>query len=345
VKLSTLMTGTAVEITARIGLIIALFVIALAAGFFLRRKVVARLKKTVLDNWIVQTLGVLVLLVPVFIGLLATPILFAWSIRGWQDIMIANNIKIDVPIIIWDLVQTILLIILGIGITRTIHTLILRSLGQNRIDINMRTLIGRILAVLIFIIIGFWILAIWKIEIGIPVAALGIVTVALTVSIQDVLKDLAAGFYILIDRPFFIGDHIAIETHSGQVKDVQLRATKLRLTSGEEVIIPNSKVFSGVIVNNSFYEERRATVLVSLREEDFRNADAPSQIIDALKAVDGILAKPEPTAVFTKYAEKKATLTVHFYVARDHQPDVISNAMFALHVTLPDAELTTTDTL
>src|SRR5437868_13627423 len=101
------MTGTAVEITARIGLIIAVFVIALAGGFFLRRKVVARLKKTVLDNWIVQTLGVFVLLVPVFIGLLVTPIIYSWGIKGWQDIMTAGNIKIDSAAIIWYVLYTV----------------------------------------------------------------------------------------------------------------------------------------------------------------------------------------------------------------------------------------------
>jgi hypothetical protein len=69
------------------------------------------------------------------------------------------------------------------------------------VDINMRTLIGRIFFIIILCLAGFWILSLWNIPVGLPVATVGIITLALTVAIQDILKDLVAGSYILIERP------------------------------------------------------------------------------------------------------------------------------------------------
>src|SRR5215472_1978540 len=191
--------------TLRIVLAVATVLVAVAIGLLLRRILVRRLKNTVLDNWLIQTLGaiviviMLILAVPISIYLIDNtlfPIL-------WLLFTAQVNIK-DITGLAWNLVETLLLIALGIGIARTIKTLIVRNLGASRFDINTRTLVGRISYMLTLTLIVFWILAIWNISVGVPVAALGILTVAFTVAIQDVLKDLFAGFYILMEHPFHI---------------------------------------------------------------------------------------------------------------------------------------------
>src|SRR5581483_1471673 len=137
------------NIIVRSLLIILTIVIALGIGLLLRRKLVARLKKTVLDNWIIQTLGVLVFL-PVFI--IATPIaliISSWGTDALARLYISLSSSfndafkaVNVTSFVWNLFQTALLIALGIGLARTIRAITIRSLGENRIDINIRTLIG-----------------------------------------------------------------------------------------------------------------------------------------------------------------------------------------------------------
>ena len=83
-----------------------------------------------------------------------------------------SQLKIgDITGITVNLVQTLLMIGLGVGIARTIRTLTIRALGENRIDINIRTAIGRVFYFVILTFAIFWILSIWQISIGIPVAA------------------------------------------------------------------------------------------------------------------------------------------------------------------------------
>src|SRR5579884_607944 len=158
-------------------LVILTIVVALGLGLLLRRKLVARLKKTVLDNWIIQTLGVLVFL-PVFI--IAAPIAFIISYWGTGALAalfssLAGSFNdafknLNPTAFIWNLFQTALLIALGIGIARTIKAVTIRSLGESRIDVNIRTLIGRILYIIILLLAAIWILSIWNISLGIPVA-------------------------------------------------------------------------------------------------------------------------------------------------------------------------------
>ncbi len=194
-------------ITQHIVLTVLTVLIAVAIGLILRRLLVGRLKKTVLDNWLVQTLGVIIVFVPL---ILSVPVIFVIldnNLFGslWAKIQDQIHVQ-DITAISWNLVETVLIIALGIGIARTLVTLAVRGMGENRVDINIRTLVRRIFYIIILTFIVFWVLSIWQIPITIPVTAIGILTLALTVAVQDILKDLVAGFYILMERPFHIGD-------------------------------------------------------------------------------------------------------------------------------------------
>ncbi|MHB8619288.1 MAG: mechanosensitive ion channel family protein [Chloroflexota bacterium] len=77
----------------------------------------------------------------------------------------------------------------------------------------------------------------------------GAVSLAIAFSIQDILKNLVAGLYLLVERPFVIGDAIKVRDFSGTVEDVQIRVTLLRTDNGQAVIVPNSVLFGEVVVN------------------------------------------------------------------------------------------------
>jgi small-conductance mechanosensitive channel len=334
-----------VDLSLRIVLTGLAIITALVIGLLLRRTLVNRLKKnTDLDAWLVQTLGIIVVLPTLILAAFATPIILSWSIGRFNElwVQITAFLELDQNTIISsskNTIATIFLIALGLGLARTARNLTVRGLEKNRIDINMRTLIGRIFFILILTLAGFWILSLWNIPVGLPVATVGIITLALTVAIQDILKDLVAGFYILIERPFFIGNLISTSTYTGRVENVELRATKLRLISGEEVTIPNSLVFGGIVVNNSYYGERRASITVTLPQEDFKKDETPERILAAVHEIEHVLEKPEPTVLFSSYTEQKITLTLRFWIATE-QPPTVTDVMYTIHTVFPQADLT-----
>jgi small-conductance mechanosensitive channel len=335
--------ASAMSITLRVALIIIALLVALGLGLLLRRLLVRRLKRTVLDNWLIQTLGVVVVFPPIILAAAGSPLIWDPYLILYYWTIISPQLKIeDIKAISFNVIGTLLLFALGVGIARTAKTLTIRGLSENRIDINIRTLIARVFYYIILALTIFWILTVWQIPITIPVTTIGVLTVAITVAIQDILKDLVAGFYILIERPFRIGDQISAMTtvnYVGKVEDVQLRATRLRLVSGEEVTIPNSLVFGSAVINNTFYGERRATISVALPEEEFTKGETLSQLVEMVKHIERVEAKPEPTALLVGFADKHAQITVRFWVASG-QYATVSDVVYELRQAFPNATLT-----
>lgn len=330
--------------TGQIVAIVLTMIVALVIGLIIRRSLVNRLKKTILDNWVVQTIGVFVIAVMLILGIFGGLVVWNRDLFG----QIFHALQLDSLQNIQDLSRklffTALLLALGIGTARTVNKLTIRGMGEQHVDINIRTFLGRMLYIITLIIVGFWILAVWQVPFGVPVAAISVLTVAIAFSIQDILKDLVAGFYILLERPFYIGDQISVTTaptvvYVGRVDDVQLRATKLRLTSGEEVSVPNSTIFGGVVVNNTFYGERRATIDIKLQATDYAKDETANSILNALKEFGKVLEKPDPAVLFIGYQEEKALLAARFWVTNGQVID-LSDIMYALHDIFPTADIT-----
>ncbi len=321
----------------RIFLVVFIALFAIALGLLFRRLLVHRLKKTVMDNWLIQTLGVVIALLPIilagiailFIILDSTYLQLFWE-KFTQQLPIP-----DVTSVIWGFIQGLLILFIGIGIARTTVRLLQR---QGHIDINLRTLLERMLNILVITITIFWTLSIWNISIAVPVAVISILTVSMAFAIQDIIKDLVAGFYILMERPFHIGDEISTAMYTGQVENIEIRATKLRLVSGEQITIPNAMVFGGIVVNNTYYGERRATITVTLKQEEFLREETPTQILDALKEIDTVMVKPEPSIHISGYNGPSLTLTLRFWIA-NRQLATVSDVMYTLRTVLPNADL------
>lgn len=122
----------------QITLIILTIVVALGIGLLLRRKLVTRLKKTVLDNWIIQTLGVLIILPPLIIAAPIALIISSWGTEALVKLYynLSNSFHdafkvVNLTNFVWNILQTALLLALGIGVARTMRAVTIRSLGES----------------------------------------------------------------------------------------------------------------------------------------------------------------------------------------------------------------------
>ncbi|GCE06284.1 hypothetical protein KDAU_36130 [Dictyobacter aurantiacus] len=326
----------------QLGIGIATILAAFGLGLLLRRLLVHRLHKTVLDNWIIQTLGIAVVVIPTLLGVTGAVAIFNASFvlsTLTENFFSRPALAINTS---WNLVETVLILVLGNGVARTVRAMMTRSLGASRVDINMRTLFARVLYIIILSITGFFILTVWNVPIGIPVAVLSAFTVTLTVAFQDILKNLVAGFYILVERPFYIGDQINITsnaiTYIGKVEDIQLRATRLRLTSGEEVSVPNLFIFSNAVINNTHFGERRSLLMLTMPQENFDRDETSSKILLLLKNYQEVMPKPDPTVMVNSYEGGKVSLQIRFWVATGQVID-ISTVVYELHNLFPNADI------
>jgi len=91
------------------------------------------------------------------------------------------------------------------------------------------------------------------------VAGLGISGIAVALAVQNILGDLFASLSIVIDKPFVIGDTIMVDSFTGKVEHVGLKTTRLRSSTGEQIIISNSDLLKTRIRNFKRMQERNIT--------------------------------------------------------------------------------------
>ncbi|HIC93652.1 MAG TPA: mechanosensitive ion channel [Anaerolineae bacterium] len=81
--------------------------------------------------------------------------------------------------------------------------------------------------------------------------AAGVATVMIGFAVKDVAANFVSGLFILLDRPFVVGDRIKVKEHMGRVERISLRSTRIITSEGEVVTIPNSLLATNPIVNYS----------------------------------------------------------------------------------------------
>ncbi len=272
------------------------------------------------------------------IGLGILVIVAIWGVYSYQDPLI-RQLRDQGPIWLRNFGLTLLIVALMLLIGRIMQRASLRRMTHNRLDINLSVLISRFIYLCTLGVGAFIILAVWNVQLVVPVTVLGAVTVAVSFSIQDILKNLVAGVYILVERPFRIGDEIMVDKYIGEVEDIHMRITTMRTISGEQVLIPNAIIFGSAVTNNTAYRRRRALLTVALPAEGALGAEeCEKAILDALKTVDGVLTDPAPDIQASSAVDQKITMLVHFWVPTDRL-DVLSDVLFQVKRAVPAAEV------
>jgi small-conductance mechanosensitive channel len=96
------------------------------------------------------------------------------------------------------------------------------------------------------------------------VAGLGITGIAIALAVQNVLGDLFAALSIVLDKPFVLGDAIAVDNIEGTVEHVGLKTTRVRALGGEQVVIANADLLKSRIRNYRRLAERRVVLSFGL---------------------------------------------------------------------------------
>jgi small-conductance mechanosensitive channel len=96
------------------------------------------------------------------------------------------------------------------------------------------------------------------------VAGLGLTGFALGFALKDVLSNLLSGIMLLVYQPFSIGDQIKMGGYEGTIKTIRMRDTVVRSYDGRNIIIPNTKLITEVVVNNTTAKLRRESIIIGI---------------------------------------------------------------------------------
>ena len=96
------------------------------------------------------------------------------------------------------------------------------------------------------------------------VAGLGVGGIAVALATQNVLGDLFASLSIALDRPFVVGDFLAVDTFLGAVENIGIKSTRLRSLEGEQIILSNGDLLKSRVRNYGRMVERRVQFSVGV---------------------------------------------------------------------------------
>jgi small conductance mechanosensitive channel len=156
---------------------------------------------------------------------------------------------------------------------------------------NLVSLIDNITKVIIYTIVFIIILKLFGVSSSSLATTVGLVSAAITLSLQDVLKNFVSGLYLLAEQPFLVGDRIEVSGQHGVIERVDIRTTVLRDEAGELVLVPNYIVFSQIVLNRKAYVEapdRFELEWVKMPPDEARN------VFNEIFAQQSGMAKKEP---------------------------------------------------
>src|SRR5918912_734077 len=140
------------------------------------------------------------------------------------------------------------------------------AMRRARVDSGTQILVKRGLVIAWLVITAVVVLGILGVNPAGLLAIAGAVGLAFSLAVQDILKNFFSGIYLLLERPFRVGDTIRVKEQEGVVENVGVRTTLLRTPENVLVLVPNAVVFAEVVSNHTY--ARPAATSDGQRESD-----------------------------------------------------------------------------
>lgn len=163
-----------------------------------------------------------------------------------------------------NIVAAVAIIIVGMMVARFISGAVNKLLRARHIDATVADFLS---ALVRYGVIAFTLIAALG-RVGVQtasvIAVLGAAGLALALSLQGSLSNLAAGVLLVTFRPFRTGEFVDLGGVMGTVQNVQIFSTTLRSADGKYVVVPNGKIIAGNIINFSREPERRNEFIIGV---------------------------------------------------------------------------------
>ncbi len=184
-----------------------------------------------------------------------------------------------------------------------------------RMDATLKPIIANMGRYGVLILVVIAVLARFGVQTASVITILGVAALAIGLALQGTLSNIAAGFMLLLLRPFRVGESIDAEGIAGSVSEIGLFTTQLKTFDGIFISAPNSKLWNSTIRNYSRLPSRRIDLAVGVGYADDIEKGM-SVLLDLLKEDSRVLAEPAPEVMVTALGESAVNLNMRCWVGR-----------------------------
>ncbi len=207
----------------------------------------------------------------------------------------------------------LLIFVVGRWLARGVAAIVGRVLTRSKIDVILIDFVLSILNGVLLLLVIIAALSRLGVNTTSLVALIGAAGLAIGLSLQDSLKNFAAGVMLVVFRPFKAGDFVEAAGTSGVVERISIFSSTFRTLDNREIIIPNGAIYADVITNYSARSTRRIDLLIGIGyEDDIRKAKS---VVEAVLHADArVLTDPAPLIAVAELSPSSVDLYIRPWV-------------------------------
>jgi small conductance mechanosensitive channel len=203
--------------------------------------------------------------------------------------------------------------IIGRWIVKAVVRFARRMMGKAQLDDMLVAFLGNILYTALLLVVVIAALDQLGVQTTSLLAVFGAAGLAIGLALKDSLANFSSGVMIIIFRPFKVGDFVEAAGQAGVIEEVRIFSTIMKTGDNREIIIPNSQIYSGPIINVSARPTRRIDMVFGIGYED--DILKAKQLIEAAFADDErILKEPAPAVAMAELADSSVNFNVRPWV-------------------------------
>lgn len=203
------------------------------------------------------------------------------------------------------LLPMVILAVVGVLAVRIVMKLVKQGLEKSKLEKAAHTLILTACQVVLYILLALIVASGLGIDVTGIVALASVLTLAISLSVQNLLTNVFGGFTLLYTKPFVSEDFVEIAGQSGTVKEIGLTYTKLATADNKIVSIPNSAVVAAEIVNYTVTGTRRLDINLAVSYSV--PAETVLELMEQASCLPQVLEEPGKAVAIKEYNEQSVT--------------------------------------
>ncbi|HQY61834.1 MAG TPA: mechanosensitive ion channel family protein [Polyangiaceae bacterium] len=215
------------------------------------------------------------------------------------------------------LIAALLMWIVGVWLIAFVDKIVGKSLKARKVEETLTTYISAALTAMLKIALALGVLGYLGVQTTTFAALLGAAGVAIGMAWSGLLAHFAAGAFLVVLRPFKVGDFVEAGGVTGTVEEVGLFVTKINTMDNVATLIGNSKVFGDTIKNYTANKVRRVELTAQL-DHTGDTTKAIEILKEALSKIPNVASSPAPEVNIVTFTLAGPVLSVRPYCHNDH---------------------------
>ena len=229
------------------------------------------------------------------------------------DFCVTNGVKV---------LNALLVFIFGYILIKIVNIVVKKFLSKTKINKVTQSFSISILGFALKLILILAVLNTLGIQTTGLIALLSAAGLAISLSLQNSLANLANGVVIITTQPFEVGDRVRVNNLEGIVKSIGMLTSTIVTTNNEEITLPNSEIVNNPIINYSRFKTRRIVLDFNIAYE--ADLQLTKKIILDVANSDGrTLTTPAPSVAVSELGDDFIRLTAYIWVDTEDYYDVI----------------------